>query len=100
MSPQTDGQTEVVNRTLGALLWSLISKNLTSCEETLPFVEFAYNRAIHSTTQCSPFEVVYGFNPLTSLNISPLPPNMFANDAASSRAEYIKKNSQRHKRKN
>jgi len=89
--PQIDGQIEVVNRTLGALLRSLISKNLKSWEETLLFVEFAYNRAIHSTTQCSPFEVVYGFNPLTPLDLSPLSPNMFANDAASSRAEYIKK---------
>ncbi|TYK26105.1 F15O4.13 [Cucumis melo var. makuwa] len=88
--PQTDGQTEVVNRTLGALLRSLISKNLKSWEETLPFVEFAYNRAIHSTTHCSPFEVVYGFNPLTPLDLSPLPPNMFTSDAASSRVEYIK----------
>ena len=34
---------------------------------------------------------MYGFNPLTPLDLSPLPPNMFANDAASSRAEYIKK---------
>ncbi|KAA0057648.1 putative polyprotein [Cucumis melo var. makuwa] len=88
--PQTDGQTEVVNRTLGALLRSLISKNLKSWEETLPFVEFAYNRAIHSITHCSPFEVVYGFNPLTPLDLSPLPPNMFTSDAASSRVEYIK----------
>ncbi|KAA0042451.1 reverse transcriptase [Cucumis melo var. makuwa] len=60
--PQTDGQTEVVNRTLGALLRSLISKNLKSWEETLPFVEFAYNRAIHSTTHCSPFELLLGLN--------------------------------------
>ena len=48
------------------------------------------NRATHSTTYCSPFEVVYGFNPLTPLDLSPLPPNMFTNDAASSRAEHIK----------
>ncbi|TYK22485.1 F15O4.13 [Cucumis melo var. makuwa] len=88
--PQMDGQTEVVNRTLGALLRSLISKNLMSWEETLPFVEFAYNRAIHNTTHFSPFEVVYGFNPLTPLDLSPLPPNMFTSDAASSRVEYIK----------
>ncbi|KAA0032636.1 Transposon Ty3-I Gag-Pol polyprotein [Cucumis melo var. makuwa] len=88
--PQTDGQTEVVNRTLGALLRSLISKNLKSWEDTLPFVEFAYNSAIHSTTHCSPFEVVYGFNPLTPLDLSPLPSNMFTSDAASSRVEYIK----------
>jgi len=39
----------------------------------LPFVEFAYNRTVHSTTDFSPFEIVYGFNPLTPMNLIPLP---------------------------
>jgi hypothetical protein len=39
----------------------------------LPFVEFAYNRTVHSTTGFSPFEIVYGFNPLTPINLIPLP---------------------------
>ncbi|KAK1631520.1 hypothetical protein QYE76_005835 [Lolium multiflorum] len=43
--PQTDGQTEVVNRTLSQLLRSMIKKNLKEWEECLPHVEFAYNRA-------------------------------------------------------
>jgi hypothetical protein len=47
--PQTDGQTEVVNRTLSQLLRAIIQKNLKSWEECLPFVEFAYNRTVHST---------------------------------------------------
>ena len=47
---QTDGQTEVVNRTLSQLLRAVIQKNLKSWEECLPFVEFAYNRTVHSTT--------------------------------------------------
>ena len=59
--PQTDGQTEVVNRTLSALLRTMVKKNLRVWEECLPHVEFAYNRAVHSTTQLCPFEVVYGF---------------------------------------
>ncbi|KAK1608914.1 hypothetical protein QYE76_032587 [Lolium multiflorum] len=42
--PQTDGQTEVVNRTLSQLLRSMIKKNLKEWEECLPHVEFAYNR--------------------------------------------------------
>ncbi|GKV43145.1 hypothetical protein SLEP1_g50478 [Rubroshorea leprosula] len=68
-----DGQTKVVNRTLSTLLRSIIQKNLKNWEECLPHVEFAYNRSIHSATNCSPFEVAYGFNPLTSLDLLPLP---------------------------
>ena len=57
--PQTDGQTEVVNITLSSLLRVVIKKNIKSWEECLPHVEFAYNRAVHSTTQLSPFEILY-----------------------------------------
>jgi len=32
-------------------------------QESLPHVEFAYNRAVHSTTKFCPFEIVYGFKP-------------------------------------
>nr|XP_027100931.1 uncharacterized protein LOC113720173 [Coffea arabica] len=56
-----------------ALLRALIKKNLKSWEECLPHVEFAYNRTVHSATQYSPFEIVYGFNPLTPLDLVPLP---------------------------
>jgi hypothetical protein len=70
--PQTDGQTEVVNRTLSKLLRAVIQKNLKSWEECLPFVEFAYNRTVHSTTGFSPFKIVYGFNPLTPMDLIPL----------------------------
>jgi len=71
--PQTDGQTEVVNRTLSQLLRAMIKKNLREWEECLPHVEFAYNRAVHTTTQLCPFEVVYGFKPITPLDLLPLP---------------------------
>ncbi|XP_027156432.1 uncharacterized protein LOC113757267, partial [Coffea eugenioides] len=71
--PQTDGQTEVVNRTLSTLLRAIIRKNIRTWEECLPHVEFAYNRTVHSSTHFSPFEIVYGFNPLTPLDLSPLP---------------------------
>jgi hypothetical protein len=57
--PQTDGQTEVVNRTLSTLLRYIIKKNLRVWEECLPHVEFSYNRVVHSTMQLCPFDVVW-----------------------------------------
>ena len=84
--PQTDGQIEVVN-----LLRALISRNLKSWEDLLPFVEFAYNKAIHSTTHTSPFEIIYGFNPLTPIDLIPLPLNKLVSVYASSKADLVKK---------
>ena len=59
---QTDGQTEVVNRTMTTMLRAIIDKNLKTSEDCLPFIEFAYNRVVQSTTKCICFEIVYGFN--------------------------------------
>jgi hypothetical protein len=90
--PQTDGQTEVVNRTLSTLLRSVLKKNSKLWEECLPHVEFAYNRVVHSTTNHSPFEIVYGFNPLTPLDLLPLPNNsLLKHKDGKSKAEFVKK---------
>ena len=78
----------MVNRTLGVLLRAI---NIKSLEECLSFVEFAYNRAVHSTTHCSPFEVVYGFNLLTPLDLLPIISNVFESDAATSLMETLHK---------
>jgi hypothetical protein len=56
--PQTDGQIEVINQTLSMLLRAILKKNLKLSEQSLPHVEFAYNRAVHSTTKFCPFEIV------------------------------------------
>ena len=89
--PQTDGQTEVVNRTLSQLLRSMIKKNLKEWEDCLPHVKFAYNRAVHSTTEMCPFEVVYGFKPITPLDLLPLPIHERVNMEASKRADFVRK---------
>jgi transposase InsO family protein len=46
--PQTDGQTEVVNRTLYTMLRAVLKKNIKMWEECFPHVEFAYNHSLHS----------------------------------------------------
>ena len=47
--------------------------NHKSWDEYLPQFEFSYNRVVHHTTKLSHFEVVYGFNPFTPLDLLPLP---------------------------
>jgi len=42
-------------------------------ENLIPHIEFAYNWVVNSTTSHTPFEVVYGFNPLTPLDLLPIP---------------------------
>ena len=41
--PQTDGQAEVTNRTLGNIVQCLVQENTSSWDELLPHAEFAYN---------------------------------------------------------
>jgi hypothetical protein len=89
--PQTDGQFEVVNRTLSMLLRAVLKKNLKMWEESLPHVEFAYNRVVHSTTKFSPFQIVYGFNPVAPIDLLPLPVQEHVNIDASKHADLIKK---------
>jgi hypothetical protein len=67
--PQIDGQTEVVNRTLSTMVRAVLDKNLTRWEDCLPHVEFAYNYAKHSSTQMSPFQVVYGYIPRAPVDL-------------------------------
>jgi hypothetical protein len=71
--PQTDGQTEAVNRTLSTMLRAILKTNLKLCEKYLPHIEFAYNRSVHSMTMVSPFQIVYGFNPRAPIDLLPLP---------------------------
>ena len=88
--PQTDGQTEVTNRTLATILRAVIRKNLKLWEEALPHVEFAYNRTLHSATNLTPFECVYGTNPLTPLDLTPCPMREKESFDAVKQVEFIK----------
>jgi hypothetical protein len=71
---QTDGQTEVVNKTLSTMLRVVLDKNLKLWEDCLPHVEFAYNRATHSSIKLCPFQVVYGYIPRAPIDLLALDP--------------------------
>jgi hypothetical protein len=68
---QTDGQTEVVNRTLSTMLRAILKKNVKLWEECLPHVEFPYNHSMHSTTKMWPFEIFYGLIPRAPIDLMP-----------------------------
>jgi len=55
------------------MLREIIKGNHKSWDEYLPDIEFSYNRVVHKTTNAYPFEVVYGFNPNTPLDLLLLP---------------------------
>ncbi|RDY04714.1 hypothetical protein CR513_11536, partial [Mucuna pruriens] len=63
---------------------------LASWEECLPDVDFAYNRVVHSTTNHSPFEVVYDFNPLTPLDLILLSMHKQVHQDGKKKTEYVR----------
>ena len=58
--PQTDGQTEAVNKSLGNLLRCLVGYTPGSWDLVLPLAEFAYNNSVNRSTGKSPFEILHG----------------------------------------
>jgi hypothetical protein len=82
--PQMDGQTEVVNQMIVHILRMYNSKHPCTWDESLPYVQHNYNRAIHSSTDHNPFQVGLGFQPLGPMDVA-LP--LAATQADSSHAQ-------------
>ncbi|GAA5897884.1 hypothetical protein JCM5296_004960 [Sporobolomyces johnsonii] len=61
--PQTDGRSEVTNKSVGATLRILAADKPDDWAAKLTTCEFALNSAPAAATSLSPFEVVYGFLP-------------------------------------
>ena len=58
--PQTDGQTERENRTVGEMIRSFVNDEQTDWDEYLSVLELAMNSAKQASTGFSPFAMVYG----------------------------------------
>jgi hypothetical protein len=66
--PQTDGQTEVVNKCLETYLRCFASEKQHQWAQWLPLTEWWYNTTYHTITCMTPFEALYGQKPLSVLS--------------------------------
>ncbi|KAK9672296.1 hypothetical protein RND81_12G090300 [Saponaria officinalis] len=61
--PQTDGQTEVVNRCLESYLRCMTGEKPKEWARWISLAEWWYNTNYHSAAHTTPFEIVYGQSP-------------------------------------
>jgi transposase InsO family protein len=66
--PQSDSQTEVLNKCLETYLRCYAGTKPKEWSQWLPLAEWWYNTCHHSFTGFTPFEVVYGYAPPTLLS--------------------------------
>ena len=66
--PESDGQTERVNRVLCEMLRHYVNHRYDDWDLHLPIVEFAHNNAYSSATDQTPFFVCYGKHPRTPVS--------------------------------
>lgn len=61
--PQSDGQTEVVNKCLENYLKCMCTLRPKEWVDWLPLAEYWYNTSFHSSLNCSPYQALYGQAP-------------------------------------
>jgi len=61
--PQTDGQSEVVNKVIAMYLRCVTGDRPRAWVDWLSWAEYCYNTSFHTALRASPFEVVYGRPP-------------------------------------
>jgi len=68
--PQTDGQTEILNRILENYLRAYTNLEQMNWARLLPSAEFAYNNSRNSSTKITPFRALYGYDPELRIDIT------------------------------
>ena len=94
--PQTDGQTERVNRTLEDMLRHWCSPDQDDWDEHLKLAEFACNNAYHTSVDTTPFMLTFGQHPRTPASLfgkdgPGKQPNPTANQFAAGMLERVQK---------
>ena len=89
--PQTDGQIEVINRMIVHILRMYNSKHPRTWDQSLPYLQHSYKRALHSSTNHSPFQVGLGFQPLCPIDVA-MPFAATRDDSARIQPEVSKAN--------
>ena len=62
--PQTDGQTEVVNKCLEAYLHCYATEKQNKWVQWLHLAEWWYISTYHTSAKMTPFQALYGYEPL------------------------------------
>lgn len=58
--PQTNSQSEIVNKSLDTYLRCMCCEKPTPWSKWIPLAEWWYNTSFHSAIKATPFEMVYG----------------------------------------
>ena len=61
--PQSDGQTEVMNRIVEQYLRAFVHHQPSTWGRFLTWAEWSYNTSVHSATGMSPYEITFGKKP-------------------------------------
>jgi hypothetical protein len=61
--PQSDGQTEIVNKCLEGYLRCFVPDKKTQWFKWLPLAKWWYNTSFHTATKMTPFMALYGYHP-------------------------------------
>jgi Chromo (CHRromatin Organisation MOdifier) domain len=87
--PQTDGQTERMNRVLEDMLRNYVDPRQDDWDMHLALAEFAVNNSVNQSTKSTPFYLNYGEHPRTPLDVQL---RQETNPAAKSLCEQVQEN--------